>query len=194
MFNLPAGYRKVTSGQLTGGMPFQTYLPAGEPDSSRRLFLEVMAIPAARLGAKGGVTPEQYLMLSAMGMRDTGCPSSFNVAPLGPIRAAVGAAPKPPPAEAGQDFAAILGCGRTPLGQSEVTLMASFRNGGDLVVLTWVERGAARDGAPMALDQPKWLSRLRELQPLRLCAPAKGRSGPSDACVLELIDTSPTTP
>jgi hypothetical protein len=194
MFTLPPGYRRVKSGQLPGGIPFQTYLPAGEPEGSRRLFLEVMAVPGAALSAKGVVTPEQILMVSAKGMLNVGCPNTFNASVLGPIQSALATRQGPPPAPNAPDFAVIIGCGRTSLGQSEVSLMASFRNGGDLFVLNWTERGAARDGGPVALDQRLWLSRLRELQPLRLCEAAKGRSGPSDACVLDMIGSIPTAP
>ena len=194
MFNLPTGYRKVKSGQLPGGVPFQTYLPAGEPNDARRLFLDVLAFPAARLGAKGVVTPERYLMLAAMGMRDKVCPESFGVSVLGPIRRALGQHQDAAPAAAASDFAVVMGCGRTPMGQSETTLMASFRNDGDLVVVNWTERGAARDGGPAALDQRLWLSRLRELQPSRLCAADPGGTGPSSSCVMDAIGSLPTTP
>ena len=191
MFNLPSGYRKVRTGQLPGGMPFQTYLPAGEPDTSRRLFLEVTVMPGAALSAKGVATPEQYLMLTAMAMRDSACPNTFGVSVQGPIRSALGPRHGPGPAPNAPDFAAILGCGRTPGGYSEVSLMAGFRNGGDLFLLSWVERGTPHNGGAVMIDEGQWLSRLRELQPLRLCAGAPGGSGPSPDCVMDVIDSLP---
>lgn len=193
LFSLPPGYRQVKRGQLPGGMPFQTYLPAGEPDSSRRLFLEVMVVPGAILSAKGLVTAEQNLLLAAMGLRNT-CPKTFNVSVLGPIRSALGPRHGPPPAPNAPDFAVIQGCGRTPNGQSEVTLLAGFRNGGDLFLLNWTERGGPHHGGSVALDEGLWLSRLRQLQPLRLCAAAQGRSGPSADCLMEVVGSVPTSP
>ena len=191
MFNLPPGYRKVQTGQGPGGMPFQTYLPAGEPDASRRLFLEVTVMPGAALSAKGVSTPEQYLLFTAMAMRDTACPKTFGAAVQGPIRSALGPRNGPAPAPNAPDFAVILGCGRTPNGNSEVSLMAGFRNGGDLFLLSWVERGAPRDAGAMPIDEGLWLSRLRELQPLRLCAGAVGASGPGPDCVMDVLDALP---
>jgi hypothetical protein len=190
MFRLPPGYRQVKRGQLPGGMPFQTYLPAGEPDASRRLFLEVMVVPGAILSAKGLVTAEQNMILAAMGLRNT-CPTTFNVSVQGPIRSALGPRHGPPPAPNAPDFAVIQGCGRTPNGQSEVTLLAGFRDGGDLFMLNWTERGAPQDGGRVPLDEGLWLSRLRQLQPLRLCAAAQGGSGPGPDCVMEAIGSVP---
>ena len=190
MFSLPPGYRQVKRGQLPGGMPFQTYLPAGEPDTSRRLFLEVMVVPGSTLSARGLVTAEQNMLLASKGLHDS-CPSTFNISVLGPIRLALAPRQGPPPAPNAPDFAVIQGCGRTPVGQSEVALLAAFRNGGDLFILNWSERGAPHDGGPVALDQGLWLSRLRQLQPLRLCAAAQGASGPSPDCVIEASGSIP---
>ncbi|MFM7314731.1 MAG: hypothetical protein ACKO0M_16485 [Cyanobium sp.] len=194
MFRLPPGFRPVARGVLPGGMPFQTYLPAGEPERSRRRFLEVIITPAAVLSARGVVTPQQILLMTAVGMRDQTCPRTFNASMLGPIRSALGPRNAPAPRPDAPDFAAILGCGRTPNGGSEVTLMVALRDRGDLFLLSWQERGAVRDRGPVPIDEALWLSRLRQLQPLRLCAAATGASGPAPDCVLQAADPIPEGP
>lgn len=180
LFTLPPGFTADASPASAPGTPpdARVYRLKEADVPFRDVFLVVWRMPAES-------PPQSVVIAAAMGLQQMICPTSFDVRLLGPLeRALRGGARSPliPPAES---FTGIFGCGQTPAGVSETTLMVSIRGRSSTYVLTWVQRGESQPGRAIAIDEAAWLKRLRQITPFRLCATAPGGTGPSPACALE---------
>jgi hypothetical protein len=128
-------------------------------------------------GAKGAaanpkVSPESVAASIAGGFKSA-CPDTFAAKGLG--RAKFG----------DQDgYAAIASCGSVvsaPDKHSETALVVAIKGSTDYYTLQWAERTPA-SGKPV-IDEAKWLERLRQLQPIRLCPIVPGEAAPYPSCV-----------
>ena len=128
-------------------------------------------------GAKGlvanpKVTPEAFAASIAGGFKSA-CPDTFAAKGVGPIKFA------------DQDgYVALASCGSVvsaPDKHSETALVVAVKGNADYYTLQWAERTPA-SGKPV-IDEAKWLERLRQLQPIRLCPIVPGEPAPYPSCV-----------
>jgi hypothetical protein len=81
-------------------------------------------------------------------------------------------------------YVAVASCGRVESSadkHSEVALIVTVKGSTDYYTLQWAERGPA--AGRTAIDEAKWLARLRQLQPIRLCQIVPGEAAPYPSCV-----------
>ena len=127
-------------------------------------------------GAKGladnpKVSPEA-LAGSIVGGFKTACPDSFTAHGFGPAKFG------------DQDaYVAVASCARLESSadkHSETALIVAVKGSADYYTLQWAERAATSAKAP--IDEAKWLARLRQLQPVRLCPIVPGERAPYPSC------------
>jgi len=128
-------------------------------------------------GAKGMVanpkaSPEIFAASIAGGFK-TACSDTFSVKAVGPVKLGE------------QDgFVAVASCGSVvsaPDKHSETALIVAVKGSADYYTVQWAERTPA-SGKPV-IDEAKWLERLRQLQPIRLCLIVPGEAAPYASCV-----------
>jgi hypothetical protein len=128
-------------------------------------------------GAKGAaanpnVSPESVAASIAGGFKSA-CPDTFAAKGVGPIKFG------------DQDgYVALASCGSvvsSPDKHSETALVVAVKGSADYYTLQWAERTPA-SGKPV-IDEAKWLERLRQLQPIRLCPIVPGETAPYPSCV-----------
>lgn len=128
-------------------------------------------------GAKGmvanpKVSPQLFAASIAGGFK-TACPDTFSVKGVGPVKFG------------DQDgFAAVASCGSVvsaPDKHSETALIVAIKGSADYYTLQWAERTPA--SGKSVIDEAKWLERLRQLQPIRLCQIVPGEAAPYASCV-----------
>ena len=129
-------------------------------------------------GAKGLVgspkanpdaTPETFAGSIVGGFRSA-CPESF-------------AAPGFGPTKLGDQYAyvAVASCGSVGTDRhGEIALVVAVKGRADYYTLQWAERTPA--GGKPAIDEAKWLDRLRQLQPIRFCPIVPGEAAPYPSC------------
>jgi len=174
LFTPPQGFKIQPGEQRIQGAFVKSYRPASDSGELPRQALSAIVRPLAAMPPRvASLLPDRLVLAMAMSLRQRVCPSSFTASPIGPLAGMV----QP-------SFAAVVACGQTPRGGSEITLMVAVHGRGDLFQLTWMERGPASQGAPR-IDLDRWQKRLQGLGPLRLCAPA-ATGGPDPACSRDL--------
>ena len=128
-------------------------------------------------GAKGMVanpkaSPE-VLAASIAGGFKSACPDTFAAKGVGPAKFG------------DQDgYVALASCGSVvsaPDKHSETALIVAVKGSTDYYTLQWAERTPA-SGKPI-IDEAKWLERLHQLQPLRLCPIVPGEAAPYPSCI-----------
>ncbi len=128
-------------------------------------------------GAKGmvvnpKVSPQLFAASIAGGFKSA-CSDTFSVKGVGAIKLG------------DQDgFAALASCGSVvsaPDKHSETALIVAIKGSADYYTLQWAERTPAL-GKPV-IDEAKWLERLRQLQPIRICPIVPGEAAPYPSCV-----------
>lgn len=128
-------------------------------------------------GAKGAaanpnVSPESVAAGIAGGFKSA-CPDTFAAKGVGPAKFG------------DQDgYIALASCGSVvtaPDKHSETALIVAIKGSADYYTLQWAERTPAF-GKPV-LDEAKWLDRLQQLQPIRLCPIVFGEAAPYPSCV-----------
>jgi hypothetical protein len=128
-------------------------------------------------GAKGlagniGVSPGSFAGSIADGFKSA-CPDSFAAKEFGPTRFGEQEA-----------FVAVASCGRVEQASdhhSETALVIAVKGSADYYTFQWAERGPAT--AKPVIDEAKWLDRLHQLQPIRLCPVVQGERAPYPSCV-----------
>jgi hypothetical protein len=125
-------------------------------------------------GAKGlvgnpKVTPESFAG-SIVGGFKSACPDSFTAQGFGPAKFG------------DQDaYVAVASCGSVGADKhGETALIVAVKGRADYYTLQWAERTPAA-GKP-AIDEAKWLERLRQLQPIRFCPIVPGEAAPYPSC------------
>ena len=129
-------------------------------------------------GAKGLVgspianpdaTPETFAGSIVGGFRSA-CPESFAAPGFGPTKLG------------DQDaYVAVASCGSVGTDRhGEIALVVAVKGRADYYTLQWAERTPA--GGKPAIDEAKWLDRLRQLQPIRFCPIVPGEAAPYPSC------------
>ncbi len=184
----PAAFRVISPifGQLvTFSMP-QAFVVIGEntngPSYIREAVLkgetanrwtQMITVTGAKgLVANPNVTPETFAASIAGGFKSA-CPDTFAAKGLGPAKFG------------DQDaYMALASCGSVvsaPDRHSETALVVAVKGRADYYTLQWAERAPASGKA--VIDEAKWLERLRQLQPIRLCPILPGEAAPYPSCV-----------
>ena len=129
-------------------------------------------------GAKGLVgspkanpdaTPETFAGSIVGGFRSA-CPESFAAQGFGPTKLG------------DQDaYVAVASCGSVGTDRhGEIALVVAVKGRADYYTLQWAERTPA--GGKPAIDEAKWLDRLRQLHPIRFCPIVPGEAAPYPSC------------
>ena len=78
-------------------------------------------------------------------------------------------------------YVAVASCGSVGTDRhGEIALVVAVKGRADYYTLQWAERTPA--GGKPAIDEAKWLDRLRQLQPIRFCPIVPGEAAPYPSC------------
>jgi hypothetical protein len=105
------------------------------------------------------------------------CPDTITVGDLGSI-----------PIDGYPAGLAFLACGTAIEGgnaHSEAALVLVVKGTQDYYSIQWAERGPAQ-ASRVAFDEQHWLSRLKQLMPVFLCARVSGEKAPYPSCISRL--------
>jgi hypothetical protein len=168
-YSLPTSF--VTVFENTNGPSYiREAVLKGETTKSWTQMITVTGAKGASGNAK--VSPESAAA-SMVGGFKSACPDSFAAHGFGPTKFGDHDA-----------YVAVASCGRVESSadkHSEVALIVTVKGSGDYYALQWAERGPAAGRS--TIDEPKWLARLRQLQPIRLCPIMPGEPAPYPSCV-----------
>ena len=168
-FSMPSSF--VVIGENTNGSSYiREAVLKGE--SAGRWTQMITVTGAKGLVGNAKVSPENFAASIAGGFRSA-CPETFAVKAIGPTRFGDREA-----------FAAIASCGSVASSadkHSETALVVAVKGIADYYTLQWAERAPGSGKA--AIDEAKWLERLRRLQPIRLCPIVPGEPAPYPSCV-----------
>jgi hypothetical protein len=168
-FSMPTSF--VTVFENTQGPSYmREAVLKGETAKSWTQMITVTGARGAADDAKA--TPEIFAGRMVGGFKSA-CPDTFAAHGFGPTKFG------------DQDaYVAVASCGRVETGAdkySETTLMVAVKGSTDYYTLQWAERGPAAGRS--AIDEAKWLARLRQLQPIRVCPIVPGERAPYPSCV-----------
>jgi hypothetical protein len=168
-FSLPTSF--VTVFENTNGPNYtREAVLKGETVKSWTQMITVTGVKGAAGNTK--VSPEIFAG-SMVGGFKSACPETFAAQGFGPTKFG------------DQDaYVAVASCGRVEASadkHSEVALIVTVKGSTDYYTLQWAERGPA--AGRTAIDEAKWLARLRQLQPIRLCPIVPGETAPYPTCV-----------
>lgn len=137
-------------------------------------WTQMITVTASQgVSARPDLTPEIFAGHLAAQFRQT-CPDTVTAAGLGSLKVA--------------GYPATLlfvGCGT--VGEpgerhSERAVVMVIKGENDYYTLQWAERAAAQS-SPVAFDEQRWLGRLKQLMPVRLCAKVPGEQAPYASCL-----------
>jgi hypothetical protein len=167
-FSLPAGFMTVFE-NTNGPNYIREAVPKGETAKGWTQMITVSGVKGA--AGNGKVSPEIFAG-SMVGGFKSACPETFAAQGFGPAKFG------------DQDaFVAVASCGRVESSadkHSEIALIVTVKGTADYYTLQWAERGPAAGRS--AIDEAKWLARLRQLQPIRLCPIVPGEQAPYPSC------------
>jgi hypothetical protein len=168
-FSMPSAF--VAIGENTNGPSYiREAVLRGE--TADRWTQMITVTGAKGLVANPKVTPETFAASIAGGFKSA-CPDTFAAKGLGPAKFG------------DQDaYVALASCGSVVSAldkHSETALVVAVKGSADYYTLQWAERSPA-SGKPV-VDEAKWLERLRQLQPIRLCPIVPGEAAPYPSCV-----------
>jgi hypothetical protein len=168
-FSMPSSF--VVVGENTNGPSYiREAILKGE--TADRWTQMITVTGAKGMAADPKVSPEAFAASIAGGFKSA-CPDTFLAKGLGPAKFGDSDA-----------YTAIASCGSVvsaPDKHSETALVVAIKGSGDFYTLQWAERTPA-SGKPI-IDEAKWLARLRQLQPIRLCPIVPGEAAPYPSCV-----------
>ena len=168
MFGMPSNF--VTVFENTNGPNYiRESVLKGETVKSWTQMITVTGVKGAAGNPKA--SPESFAASLAGGFKSA-CPDSFTARSFGPTKFG------------DQDaYVAVASCGRVDSSadkHGEAALIVTVKGSADYYTLQWAERAPA--AAPSAIDEAKWLARLRQLQPIRLCPIVPGEPAPYPSC------------
>ena len=168
-FSMPQAF--VVVGENTNGPSYIREAVLKGETASR--WTQMITITGAKgMVANPKLTPEAFAASIAGGFKSA-CPNTFVAKGVGPAKFG------------DQDaYVALASCGSVeaaPDQHSETALVVAVKGGADYYTLQWAERTPA-SGKPV-IDEAKWLERLRQLQPIRLCPIVPGEAAPYPSCV-----------
>lgn len=170
-FSQPEGFGSIFSNTTATGYVHE-FVPQGQSAQNWTQMVTLTGAKDAALNPEA--TPAAALQSMGARIRQR-CPESFLWKPLGKLEA-----------NGHEGFAALLGCGTTPMqsgeARSEVVFVAAFRGSADIYTLQWAERAAAIASPPVP-DEAVWGARFRQLLPIRVCKRVPGEPAPYPSCV-----------
>jgi hypothetical protein len=168
-FSMPLAF--VAVGEQTEG-PSYIREAVLKGESAERWTQMITVTGAKGAAANAGVSPESVAASIAGGFKSA-CPDTFAAKGLGLAKLGDREA-----------FAAVASCGSVISSadkHSETALVIAFKGSADYYTLQWAERSPAL-GKPV-IDEAKWLARLQQLQPIRLCPIVPNEPATYPSCV-----------
>nr|MBA2397135.1 hypothetical protein [Bradyrhizobium sp.] len=154
-FSMPSSFA-VVSENTNGPSYIREAVLKGETATKWSQMITVTG--AKGLAGNPKASPETFAG-SIVGGFTSACPDSFTAQSFGPAKFG------------DQDaYVAVASCGRVESSadkHSETALIVAVKGSADYYTLQWAERAATSAKTP--IDEAKWLARLRQLQPIRLC-------------------------
>lgn len=168
-FSYPPGFKPAFA-KDSGPNYIQEYVLEGETVEK---WSQMVTLTGAKgLAANQAVTPQRFVEHIA-GQFQRACPSSFAVQPFGTLKIS------------GYDaFVALFGCGTVSSGppRSEVAMVLAIKGVADYYTVQWAERAQQSAQRP-ALDGEKWLGRLKQLNPIKVCDRIPNEPAPYPSCI-----------
>jgi hypothetical protein len=169
MFTYPVGFKPAYA-KDAGTQYTQEFVLDGETVEK---WSQMVTLTGSKgLAANQEVTPQRLLQHIAVGFQRS-CPSSFAAQAVGPLKIS------------GHDaFAALVGCGTVSTGEprSEVAILLAVKGTADYYTIQWAERGQ-QSLQPPRIDPEKWLGRLKQLYPIKLCSRIPNEPAPYLSCI-----------
>jgi hypothetical protein len=167
-FSMPAGFVAVAE-NTNGPNYIREAVLKGETATS---WTQMITVTGAKgLAGNPKVSPETVAG-SIVGGFKSACPDSFVAQGFGPAKFGE------------QDaYVAVASCGRVETSadkHSETALIVAIKGSADYYTLQWAVRASTAGKAP--IDETKWVARLRQLQPIRLCPIVAGERAPYPSC------------
>lgn len=125
------------------------------------------------LSARPDLTPEVFAGNLAAAFRQA-CPDTVTAEGLGSMKVA--------------GYPATLlfaGCGTVGESgerHSESAVIMVIKGESDYYTLQWAQRATAQS-SPVAFDEQRWVGRLKQLMPVRLCSKVPGEQAPYPSCI-----------
>jgi hypothetical protein len=168
-FSMPSTF--VVVGENTNG-PSYIREAVLKGETAARWTQMITVTGAKAMVANPKMSPEIFAVSIAGGFKSA-CPDTFAAKGVGPAKFG------------DQDgYVALASCGSVvsaPDKHGETALVVAVKGSADYYTLQWAERTPA-SGKPV-IDEAKWLERLRQLQPIRLCPIVPGEAAPYPSCV-----------
>ena len=169
MFSYPRGFKPAYANDSVAQY-MQEWVLNGETVEN---WSQMVTVTGAKgLAAVPIVTPQGLLQQIASGFQRV-CPRSFAAKGLGTLKTS------------GHDaFVALIGCGavQNSVSRSESAILLAVRASSDYYTFQWAER-APLTTQPPVFDDEKWLARLKQLNPIKLCARVSGEQAPFPSCI-----------
>ena len=167
-FSMPANFVAVAE-NTNGPNYIREAVLKGE---TVRSWTQMITVTGAKgLAGNPKVSPETFAG-SIVGGFKSACPDSFTAHGFGPAKFGE------------QDaYVAVASCGWVETGadkHGETALIVAIKGRADYYTLQWAERAPTAGKAP--IDETKWVARLRQLQPIRLCPIVLGERAPYPSC------------
>jgi hypothetical protein len=167
-FSMPAGFVAVAE-NTNGPNYIREAVLKGETATS---WTQMITVTGAKgLAGNPKVSPVTVAG-SIVGGFKSACPDSFVAQGFGPAKFGE------------QDaYVAVASCGRVETSadkHSETALIVAIKGSADYYTLQWAVRASTAGKAP--IDETKWVARLRQLQPIRLCPIVAGERAPYPSC------------
>jgi hypothetical protein len=168
MFSYPPGFKPAFA-KDSGPNYIQEYVLEGETVEK---WSQMVTLTGAKgLVANQAVTPQRLVEHIAGGFQRA-CPASFAAQQFGTLKIS------------GYDaFVALFGCGTVTSGppRSEVAMVLAIKGAADYYTIQWAERAQQSAQRPV-LDGEKWLDRLKQLNPIKVCDRIPNEPAPYPSC------------
>jgi hypothetical protein len=171
-FSMPTNF-VVVAENSNGPSNIREAVLKGETASRWTQMITVTGAKDLVTGPKANpkATPETFAGSIVGGFRSA-CPDNFAAQGFGPTKFG------------DQDaYVAVASCGSVGTDRhGETALIVAIKGRADYYTLQWAERTQA--GGKPAIDEAKWLDRLRQLQPIRFCPIVPGEAAPYPSCAV----------
>lgn len=168
-FSYPPGFKPAFANDR-GTQYTQEFVLEGETVEK---WSQMVTLTGAKgLASNQEVTPQRFVQHIAGGFQRV-CPSTFAAQAFGTLKVS------------GHDaFVALVGCGTVTSGlpRSEIAMILAVKGSADYYTVQWAERNQQSSQPPM-LDPEKWRARLKQLNPIKLCARIPNEPAPYASCI-----------
>jgi hypothetical protein len=170
-FTLPAGFNPADFEKTQGNNYIRESVLKGETVDHWTQMITVTGLKG--LASDPDASP-RILAESIAGGFHRACPETFAVNPFGDAKVAGYAG-----------FVAVMRCGSISDGasaHSETAIVLTLKGTSDYYTVQWAERGPVATDE-LASENNKWLDRLRQLSPIRICPIVPGEAAPYPSCL-----------